>query len=597
MKKLLLSIATVALCVAGANAFPKALYVKKGEEVTKYNFGVAGDLIFSNNGQTLSISGYEQTINLNDVDYISFSAITGDNLTPTAQKTKLVEVGDELNSYIDLNKLSDLLNMWHMFFDHHENAQGVWICPPCEYEVPEEYWNVHKKTKSLLSDLGKMAKGDFSVTRAIANDALDLYKAQDYFGIYTADEENKVWKKTAASEDCLEIRFNSNDNSKYFVKLVNNYGGRSWTTNDFEVIIPTELVITFGQGDKEFATMTINTDLIQDEFISMETRFVAGGYNVINVLKITNDDITNHAEVYTNDYATQLVNANSTVEGRNLLNYDIMYNDIKEATHYHDENGDCQGENPDLLVAHFNKAYATADVMGNLQANAKLFKIEDLYNILKKEQDNYYFIKDGYEVDSRGKIVSYQNNILTLIYDPKEWYDSLANHLNTYSDANFAYDKTGKIQGYFNWEIDEDYYSYYPYYGDYEEKYGYVIIDDYVVSCSNLLFDEDGNWMGYGEDFYYSGHKEDDYNWEQKRFKVAKEDVIFPEQIKELEYEIMPILTFPDLTNYAIEDFFDETSFSKLIDDYNDIIDTYFKVTGQDYEDEYENGYNPGYGY
>ena len=58
MKKLLLTLAA-ALTVAGAMAFPKALYVKKGNEVQKYNFGVAEDLVFSNGGRTLTITGYE----------------------------------------------------------------------------------------------------------------------------------------------------------------------------------------------------------------------------------------------------------------------------------------------------------------------------------------------------------------------------------------------------------------------------------------------------------------------------------------------------------------------------------------------------------
>ena len=56
--------------------------------------------------------------------------------------------------------------------------------------------------------------------------------------------------------------------------------------------------------------------------------------------------------------------------------------------------------------------------------------------------------------------------------------------------------------------------------------------------------------------------------------------VITPEIISHY-YSIAPVLWFPDGTSFAVEDFFDEGSFAKLIDDYNDIIDTYLSITGQ----------------
>ena len=51
-------------------------------------------------------------------------------------------------------------------------------------------------------------------------------------------------------------------------------------------------------------------------------------------------------------------------------------------------------------------------------------------------------------------------------------------------------------------------------------------------------------------------------------------------------YNDTPILTFPDLTNFSFPDFFDNVSFKNLIDDYNDIINTYLSITGQE-RDEY----------
>jgi hypothetical protein len=44
---------------------------------------------------------------------------------------------------------------------------------------------------------------------------------------------------------------------------------------------------------------------------------------------------------------------------------------------------------------------------------------------------------------------------------------------------------------------------------------------------------------------------------------------------------------FPDQTSYTFTDFFDENSFGNLIDDCDDIADTYLTITGQerDYDD------------
>ena len=85
MKKVLLILVAL-FTVVSAMAFPKAIYVKKGDEVKKFNFGVAEDLVFSNDGRTLTITGYDEDIKLDEIDYISFSApVDGTAITPNAR--------------------------------------------------------------------------------------------------------------------------------------------------------------------------------------------------------------------------------------------------------------------------------------------------------------------------------------------------------------------------------------------------------------------------------------------------------------------------------------------------------------------------------
>ena len=87
MKKVLLILVAL-FTVVSAMAFPKAIYVKKGDEVKKFNFGVAEDLVFSNDGRTLTITGYDEDIKLDEIDYISFSApVDALPSPPTPRKT------------------------------------------------------------------------------------------------------------------------------------------------------------------------------------------------------------------------------------------------------------------------------------------------------------------------------------------------------------------------------------------------------------------------------------------------------------------------------------------------------------------------------
>ncbi len=84
MKKLLLTLAALLITLTSF-AFPKAFYVVKGDSYTKYNFGVAGDLKFSADGKTLSVTGYDDAIILDEIDYITFTALSQNLLFTVAR--------------------------------------------------------------------------------------------------------------------------------------------------------------------------------------------------------------------------------------------------------------------------------------------------------------------------------------------------------------------------------------------------------------------------------------------------------------------------------------------------------------------------------
>lgn len=570
MKKFILSILTCA-AVVGAAAFPKAIYVKQGDNVTKYSFAVAGDLVFGNNGKSLSVTGYSDVINLDNVDYISFSAPVGDTgLTPSQQKQRMIEIGEEAYSMIDLNKNAGILNMWHRFFDHLY-SDGHYVHPPVEYEVPEEYYDVHKAAKKTLSHLGGLVTGSPADIKAFKSGAVDLYRVEDYFGVYYANPLTEKWEKTSDA-NYLEIRFDDLKGGIYSVKLTASDDYTTWTTKDFDGRMPRTMTITFSQGTTTFATAVISTVLVQDKSIDMTLDFAANGYVVKNVLKVTDTAIVDDVTVTID--GKQLVETHSNVGGKNLVNYDIMYNDVRESTHYHDENDECMGEDSGPLMAHFTRGTANADVLGKLQVKGHGLDLKGITDIMN--EDDYlegYINMNGLMVFVES-IIDINGDVITTTNNNKDVRERKAKCLNDYTDASFFYDKSSKQQGYITWDVVEDIYEWDDHFSD---DYGYIIKGDYLISVyrrqdnglyyyDGFRYDDDGEWLGY------------------EQISVPTEDVIFPEIRRSVYYEVTPIFTFPDMTTFMFEDFFDEDSFSKIVDDYNDIIDTYFKITGQDEE-------------
>ena len=117
MKKLGL---TILSCILGisvyADAF-QAVYVVKNNSFTKYNFGVAEDMVFFENGTKLCIKGYNDIIDLNDIDYITFEMpFLEGTLTPNEQKEKMLTIGQEAAEKIDPNLNAELLRMQNVFF-------------------------------------------------------------------------------------------------------------------------------------------------------------------------------------------------------------------------------------------------------------------------------------------------------------------------------------------------------------------------------------------------------------------------------------------------------------------------------------------------
>lgn len=579
MKKLMICMAAAALCAAPAAALPKAFYVKQGDKITKYNFGVAENLVFSDNGHTLSVRGYGQSINLDEIDYISFTAPLAEALTPAEQKERMVQIGTEAYNAFDINDQADVLCMWHDFFDSEYDWQSYTYTykAPVEYYVPAEYYDVHNKAENMSKAMQLMMKGNPAAARVMKAAVVDLYKIEDYYGVYTADKASETWKKTES--DHFEMRFDGRDGSQYCVKLVAGAEYTTWTTSDFDGQFPREIDITVLKGNSTLATAHLSTVLVDGSSIDMTLDFDASDYRVKNTLKVVDSSMTDNVKVTVK--GREYVSANSVVTGKNFVNYQEIYDAVKAAGGYYDENDEWVDEDGSALCAMFNRAECEIDLMGKLQLRGMAHNGSKLYADLSADATPYSsFIKDGLEIYSYGKIQSQSGNTVHVTDADIEVLGTQVNLLNSYTDVGFYYDGDDKLQGYLGWDYVEDIESFYWEY-DVPLTRGFCRVDDYLVSVDRYSkWDDELQTEVMTPWTYYAIDKSTPGVCRGVEVVVDDSEVITPEILTHY-YSISPVLWFPDGTSFAVEDFFDKESFSKLIDDYNDIINTYLSITGQ----------------
>ena len=577
MKKFYLTLAALATASASAlavSSLPNALYIVKDGNYQKFNFGVASDLVFSNNGKTLSISGYNRQIDLDQIDYITFEAPMTESLTASQQKERLVKIGEEINSIIDVNRHSELILMCNSLI---ETLEENWD--------DEDYYRsnrgnesakIQKEIKQMMKALRSFSKGDVASVRDLTRASVEIYKLDDFFGIY--EIKNNEVEKTADA-DHVELRWTDEAKGNYSVTVVTSSEISKYETSDGIIEIPEKIEINFLHAATSLAEAIVTTDIMQDKKIGLNLDFESNGYVVKNTVNVLDNAVNETTKVWID--GTLLVDAVADVSGRNLLSYDEIKDDIKEASHYHDEDDNCCGENPERLLAHFIKGSAKADILGKLQINGMVYDPLKVYNGVKDEEDeddNYDPYQgcieiDGWYIGGRKVIdVNADKSIVNVNESESNDRESLQaknQYLNDYSDITFSYDKTDKMEGFLSFDIYDYVWSYNP-----SDKRPYAIIDGRLISY--LEQREDGY---YAEAFLYDENEY--YPYQYKYIKINDSDVFFPVEVAEHEFEITPKLFFPDMTSFYLEDFFDEVSFTSLINDYDSIIDTYKAIINQ----------------
>lgn len=534
MKTLLKSILALAVVLGAsiaASALPKALYVKKGDTYLKYNFGVAGDLKFSNGGNTLTITGYAEAIDLTAIDYITFSAPVDNNaLTPSAQKNKLIQIGQDVYSKAKCSDHPGVIRMVDRFCTEYSN-----------YFIPEEYYNVHSDDDTIatapsatrlmsrmLTALKQCVNGDASAVRAIKRNGVELYRLNDYYGIYQANTSTEQWDKIA-NADYFEMRYPAADTDFYKIKVQASGNVMHWDESDFASDIPERLDLTFIKGDTLLCTGSITFDVARGTKLNSTINLVSNNLVVNNDIRTDSAAITDHLLLTIDN--TAIVNTQNVLHGRHLLDYDDWKADMDQGHGYsdgYDDNGhwfEVDGNYDNIAAHRFTYGTSETDILnGRLQVSGKVSQLGKLWD--KMQEDAYMDTYTYIETNGGANRTYYDDN--------KDVVQTKVDHLNNYSDISFYYDGTSQMQGFIAWDIDEDY-------------------DDWYQSSDGYYDDASQDWVT---------------TWEGlKRYAYI---------------EIMPMLVFPDLTSYAITDYFNKTNFGSLVDDYNAIIDDYYNIVGRD---------------
>jgi hypothetical protein len=574
MKKPILTLAALAT-IATASADQRAFYVKKGDSYTKYNYGVAENIKFLNDGHTMLVEGYDETVNLDSIDYITTNPPITTTLTSAAHKQKLEDIGREALAMVNLNDNSDCLKMIHAFFDCEDEHHA-----PCEFDIDQSYYDVHNEFRSIMKAFSRFAKGDADAVRSLKSAVVNTYRFEDYNGIYTANSDTETWDKTES--DHFEIRFKGYDNEDFAVSLTASTATDKWVSRHFDIRFPSTIDIEFRNGKTVIAKGKLTTSLVQDSRIYMTFVFDANNYVVNNVLEVLNTTI--------NDKVTATINGKylceNTMElkGKNLLVYDEMYDAFKESMHYHDENDECCGEDPHLLFSHLTRAKFNFDLLGKLQIKGKANGFTKIYDTLDEDYDIYHRVDLGNDQYIYGdKIIRQKGNEYTVSSEEKDIAMREAQTAANYFDCYFHYDGGNNAEGYVTIDVTEDYEN--RWVSQNHDTYSMAVIDGYLVDAHrdyDSYIDANENMVT----VYGPWYCKTSGSGQPGTLEIDESALVQPSAITAVYYDIVPTLVFPDQTSYNFVDFFDNNSFGNIIDDYKDIVHTYHSITGQDDEDD-----------
>lgn len=226
-------------------------------------------------------------------------------LTPDENKKELEDIGRKLLSKVTPADHETLILTATRFIEISDELE-------IESKAPRNVPAVMQTISAICSksDLGKM----LTFTRSSS----DLYKAAQYYGIYTYNETTKVWDRTN-SDDRLEFRYKFNSKDAV-IKLVASGNETNVEINDDEqVAIPENVSLVATLGATELCKVTVATQLDNNQHTArVEAELSASGYTFHVVTDASGSVISGICYLGKGDEI--LIAAQAEVNGKNMTN-------------------------------------------------------------------------------------------------------------------------------------------------------------------------------------------------------------------------------------------------------------------------------------
>ena len=303
----------------------------------------------------------------------------GYKLTPAENKARLEQTGTSLLSKIsadDHKKLVEAIDEFNYLADEYS------------LEIIEK-----SHVSQVLSSIRKICVlPAVGVINDFTGADADIYKATDYYGIYTFDNTRKQWKYTEAN-DKLQFSFPCNG-QQVVITLAGSSIGTEVEVDDYtRVIVPEKMDATIKMGSEELMKMNIQSK-INNNAKTAQTAviLISGAYQWNANVNISNQNANSEASMLKS--GETLISGSANITGNDMVSglendVDNIADNVRTATF--------QAQALDVIVSGNCSAINTLNSKINDLDNSNLSdetleynqKLAELYNKYVKMEMRY----------------------------------------------------------------------------------------------------------------------------------------------------------------------------------------------------------------
>lgn len=271
----------------------------------------------------------------------------GTELTPDENKARLDAIGTNLLSKIDPNAHKTLIDV----VDHFS---GIIETLEMEENAIEEQVSVIKAISRICE------KSDFEGMMAFTSARSAIYKASDYYGIYTYNETTREWSSKVPSDNALEFHFDYKS-KPVVIKLAATGKETELEVEGEQVAIPENVNLLMTLGNEKLCGMDVNSQLSTTAHTAkIDATLSAGGYSFNATAYVSKSKATCGSSMKKGDEV--LIKSDAEVNGQNMT--DPSEDDL---------------DNPENL---FGKAWGEVSILNDVNFKIECSNIKNFANKL-----------------------------------------------------------------------------------------------------------------------------------------------------------------------------------------------------------------------